>query len=169
MKALATALLALALLPATALAKSGLMLDSTPDGLTAGQSWDARFSYVHNDAVVEPLPGKVPAVRITNTDTGASRTFVARRQHNGMWAARVLFSQPGEWRYTVEGFPPSRDQQAFPPVEIAPKPPAREEPHDPPVVAASTGGGSSFPWGWTIVGGVLAIAGGVLVVRRLRT
>jgi hypothetical protein len=165
MKALATALLALALLPATALAKTGLMLDSTPDGLTAGQSWDARFSYVRNDAVVDPVRGKVPRIRITNSKTGASRTFPARRQHNGLWASRVVFPQPGEWTYAIEGFPPTRQQQEFAPAVIAPKQPADEEP----VVAASTGGGSSFPWGWTIAGAAVAVAGGVLLLRRLRT
>jgi hypothetical protein len=169
MKALATALFILALLPATALAKTGLMLDSTPDGMTAGQSWDARFGFIRNDAVVGPLPGKVPVVRITRTKDGTSLTFRARRMHNGMWAARVLFPKPGEWRYTVEGFPPTRDQGTFEPVNIAPKQqPVREERHNPPVVAASTGGGA-FPWGWTIAGAAVAVAGGVLLVRRLRS
>jgi hypothetical protein len=165
MKALATALLALALLPATALAKTGLMVDSTPDGLTAGQSWDARFQFVRNDGAVDPVGGKVPYVRITRSATGATTNFPARRQHNGMWAARVVFAQPGEYSYSIEGFPPTRYRQAFEPVEIAAKP--RQD--APAVVAASTGGGGSFPWGWTIAGAALALAGGVIVLRRLRT
>ena len=168
MKALAMALLALTLLPAAALAKSGLMLESTPDGLSAGESWDARFSFVHNDAVVEPLPGKVPLVRITSSDSGATRTFTARRQHNGMWAARVLFPQAGEWTYVIEGFPPTRYHQTFEAVYVAPKPAAPAQGQDPPVIAASTGGGS-FPWGWTIAGAALAVLGGVALVRRLRS
>jgi hypothetical protein len=164
MKALATAFVALALLPSTALAKSGLMLESTPDGLAAGQSWDARFEFVRDDASIEPLPGRTPAVRITNSDTGTTRTFPARRQHNGMWAARVLFPESGEWTYAIEGFPPTRYRQTFEPVYVAPKP--RQAP--PPVVAASTGGGS-FPWGWTIAGAAVAVLGGVALLRRLRS
>ena len=168
MKALAIALLALTLLPAAALAKSGLMLDSTPDGLSAGESWDARFAFVRNDAVVEPLPGKVPLVRITSSDSGTTRSFPARRQHNGMWAARVVFPQPGEWTYAIEGFPRTRYAQTFEPVYVAPKPAAPAQGQDPPVLAASTGGGS-FPWGWTAVGAALAVVGGVALVRRLRS
>ena len=137
------------------------MIESTPDGLAAGQSWDARFEFMRNDAVVDPLPGKVPVVRITS-DGGTTLTFRARRQHNGIWAARVVFPQPGEWTYAIEGFPPTRYAQTFEPVYVAPKPQ-----HDPPpIVAASTGGGS-FPWGWTIGGAAIAIAGGVLLLRRL--
>jgi hypothetical protein len=168
MKALAIALLALALLPAAALAKSGLMLESTPDGLSAGQSWDARFSFVRNDSVVEPLAGKVPLVRITGSDSGATRTFSARRQHNGMWAARVVFPRPGEWTYAIEGFPRTRYPQTFEPVYVAPKPAVPAQEQDPSVVAASTGGGS-FPWGWTAAGAALAVVGGVALVRRLRS
>jgi hypothetical protein len=165
MKALAIALLALALLPATALAKTGLMLDSTPDGLMAGQSWDARFEFVRNDGVVGPLPGRVPVVRITSDD-GKTLTFRARRQHNGMWAARVTFPRPGRWSYKVEGFPRAPYPQVFDPVVISPKP--KQDP-PPPVVAASTGGGGSFPWGWTIAGAALAVTAGLIAVQRLRS
>lgn len=164
MKALAVAVLAFALLPATALAKTGLMVDSTPDGLSAGQSWDARFQFVRNDGVVDPVGGKLPYVRITRSATGVSTNFPARLQHNGMWAARVVFAQPGEYSYSIEGFPPTRNRHVFEPVEIAAKP--RQE--APAVVAASTGGAGSFPWGWTIAGAVLVIAGGAIVLRRLR-
>lgn len=168
MKALAAALLALALLPATALAKTGLMLESTPDGLMAGDSWDARFSFVHNDAYVGPLPGKVPVVRITSED-GKTLTFTARRQHNGLWAARVTFPRAGKWRYRIDGFPRTPYPQAFDPVQIArnphPEPAPKPSQDRQRVVAASTGG--SFPWGWTIAGAAVAIAGGVLLLRRL--
>jgi hypothetical protein len=164
MKALATALLALALLPAAALAKSGLMLESTPDGVTAGQPWDARFQFVSNDAAVEPLVGKLPYVRIMSSADGSSMTFPARRAHNGSWVARVVFPRPGEWTYTIKGFPPAPYPQVYDPVQVAPT----EGQAPPAVVAASTAGGSSFPYLWVVAGSALALAAAGLLVRRLR-
>ena len=160
MRALVTAIVLLALVPATAAAKTGISLDSPPDGLTAGDPWDAAFQAIHNDAVVAPASSR-PSVRISSADGTRTLTFAAQQTYKGMWMARVVFPRAGVWTYSIQGFGKLGRRQSWDPVTIkAPGKPA-------PAVSESSGGdGGSFPYGWA--GGAAAVAllaSGLLVVR----
>jgi hypothetical protein len=164
MRALATTIVLLALLPATAAAKTGISLDPPPDGLTAGEPWDAAFQAIHNDAVVDPASSR-PSVRISSADGTRTLTFPAQQTYKGMWMARVVFPKAGVWNYSVRGFGKLGSRQSWDPVTIkaAPGKPA-------PAVATSTGGeGGSFPYGWAGGGAAVALLAAGLLVVRLRS
>jgi hypothetical protein len=157
MKAIATAILLLALIPAAAMAKTGLVIDSTPDGLPAGYQWVPEIQYIRADAPADPRAAHV-AVRITSADNGRSLTFPANRIGVGVWQARVIFPSPGRWEYAVEGFGGRVAPQFWDPVTIAPKMRTAT-----PVVRRD-----AFPLGWVIGGALLASLVGVLLLIRAR-
>ena len=157
MRALATAIVLLALLPAAAAAKTGISIDSTPDGLSAGQPWDLTFQYIRHDAQVTPR-GVTPSVRIVSEDGAQTRSFAAHLTYGGQWSARVVFPRAGVWDYSIQGFGRLVSNQSWDPVTIAA--PAK------PAVTASSNGGASFPYGWAGAGAaVVLLAAGLLVVR----
>jgi hypothetical protein len=160
MKAFTTALLLLALLPAAAAAKSGIMMDSTPTAMVAGEPWDASFQIVRDDVALQPTAGVQPYIRIISSDNGASFKYPARKSHDGLWRARVVFPKAGDWSYSVEGFGPLDERQYFDTVNVAPR-----ASRQPAVLAASSGGGS-FPWGWTAAAAALVLVAGLLALRR---
>ncbi len=163
MKPLATAFVLLALLPAAAVAKTGLSLNPPPDGLKVGEPWDVSLRYIRNDAAVILPPGTHPLVRIVSEKSGRALSFRAHRVIKEVWAAHVLFPAPGRWDYSVEGMGTPIDEQNWEPVTIADRARAPV-----PVAAGSIGGdGSSFPYGWVGAGAAaLLLAAGLLVVRR---
>jgi hypothetical protein len=159
MKALATAIALLALLPATAAAKTGISLNPPPNGTTVGEPWDVTFQYFRNDALVDPR-GVTPSVRIVSDDGAVSRSFPAHLTYKGLWSARVYFPKPGVWNYSIQGFGRASANQSWDPVPVAAQPK--------PAVTTSTEGGS-FPYGWAGGGAALALLAAGLAVVKLRS
>jgi hypothetical protein len=165
MRAVAIAIAALVLLPAGAAAKTGTFMNSTPDGLTAGEPWDVQFGSIRNDAPVEPPAGSTPAVVITSERDGRSARFPAHHLHNGMWITQVVFPHAGRWTYRVTGFGPRAGHQFWDPATILPAPRASK----PREVRAGVGGGDGFPYGWAGGAAAALLLAAGLAVRRLRT
>jgi hypothetical protein len=165
MRAVAIAVLALALLPATAAAKTGISINSTPDGLAAGEPWNVEFEYIRNDKTTDPPAGSRPAVEITSDDGSRTLSFRGHRLRDGQWSARVVFPTAGRWTFKIRGFGAQVGEQFWDPVTILP---AARSSH-PREVQAGVGGGG-FPYGWVGAGAVAALAAaGGLALRRART
>jgi hypothetical protein len=144
MRLLTAAVIAVLLVPVSALAKEGIELSSTPDGLIAGQPWDTDISAVPRRRDLPATHGI--AIHIFKPGSGEQRTFAAARNGSGGYHARVIFPSPGTWTYEVVGLG-RYHQQNWAPVDI--------------------GAGThkaSFPWPW-MVGGAVAMA---LAVARFR-
>lgn len=152
-------LVLLALLPAAAVAKTGISLNPPPDGTTVGEPWDVTFEYIHNDAPVNPR-GVTPSVHILSQDGTISRTFAAHLISNGLWSARVYFPKAAVWNYSIQGFGRAAGNQSWDPVTITA--PAKT------TAALSDGGGDSFPYGWAGGGAAVALLAAGLVVVKLR-
>jgi hypothetical protein len=164
MRALATGIVLLALLPAAAVAKTGISLNPPPDGTTVGEPWDVTFEYIRNDAPVNPR-GVTPSVRMVSQDGAISRTFPAHLTYKGLWSVRVYFPKPGVWTYSIQGFGRAAGKQSWDPVTIAPA-----VKQAPPVAASTTSSnGSSFPYGWAGGGAALVLLASGLGVLKLRS
>jgi hypothetical protein len=157
-----------AMFPAVAAAKTGIVIDSAPQGLPAGDTWTPVIRYIRDDAPVDLPASRHITVRLTSLDSGAELTFPARRLPHAAWQAQVVFPTPGRWRYSVEGFGVKLDNQFWDPVTIAPKAQAV-----PPHRAASQGAATKHPIrqqsssvGWLIGGGGLLLLLGTLVLLR---
>jgi hypothetical protein len=110
------------LLPAAAAAKTGIVIDSTPEGLPAGDTWMPVIRYIRDDGPVDLPASRHITLRLTSLDSGASLTFPAHRIPQAAWQAKVIFPTSGRWRYSVEGFGGNLDNQFWDPVTIAPTP-----------------------------------------------
>ncbi|MGZ4200937.1 MAG: hypothetical protein ACXVRH_02635 [Thermoleophilaceae bacterium] len=139
MKTLLAALVALALIPASA--KEGIELSSLPDFLHAGQTWTTE---IHALA----FPGQPPLPRsgvgIEIDSRGKALRFAGRRLPDGGYRVRVVFPSAGRWSYEVVGLG-RVPQQNWAPVDISP------------AASAPARSGSGFPYGW-VAGGAAAIA-----------
>lgn len=135
----------LLLLPATAAAKSGVVLDSTPQGYEVGEPWVVSITVIRHDARVDLAPTARPSIRIDKQSTGETHTFAFRRQRYGAFRARVVFPSAGIWTYRVTGLGRLVANQGWEPVTIVPRRAAKSHP---PASAASParGGGSSAGW-----------------------
>jgi hypothetical protein len=124
------------------------------DGLGAGDTWKAEVTIMQHG--VTPLVGLKPKVIITNA-SGVRKEFAAKPTGEaGVYVANVKFPSDGEWNYAVwdgfieYGYPQTH---TFAPVQIGP------------------GGGSGFwppLWPFAAAAALAAIAGALLLVRRLR-
>jgi hypothetical protein len=91
-----------------AAARAGCMatagLAPPPDGLDAGERWNARLSILQHG--VRPLDGLRPRITIVNAATGDRTAFAARPAGApGEYRASVVFPSGGTWRYEVwDGF-----------------------------------------------------------------
>ena len=156
MKAIVTAIVLLALLPAAAAAKTGISLNPPPDGTTVGEPWDVTFQYFRNDVLIDPR-GVTPSVLIVSDDGTVRQSLPGHLTYKGLWAARVYFPKPGVWHYSIQGFGRASAKQSWDPVTIAPQP-------KPAVTTSSEGG--SFPYGWAGGGtAVILLAAGLAVVK----
>jgi len=165
MRTLAIAFALLLLVPAAAAAKTGISLNPPPDGLRVGEPWDVSLTYIHNDAVVTKSHAH-PSVEIISQDGSARRSFPARRGPQGTWVAQVFFPHAGTWNFEVHGLGQASADQYWDPVQIASRA-GKAAPRKPPLAAADVSGGSSFPFGWVgAFAALLALAAGLLVVRR---
>jgi hypothetical protein len=162
-----------------------------PQGIAPGTTWSAEITVLQHG--VQPLPNQKtaqPTLTIVNTESGAERTFVARRTKDpAVYVAEVVFPAAGSWRYEVfddftseGGQPvPCARTHTFAAVDIggpagggSQTPPSSGEPAPAPaqpVPSAATGDDGGFPV-WPVVGAVLAglaaIAASVLLLRRRR-
>jgi hypothetical protein len=168
---LAGAVMLSAMFAAGAVAKSGLVIDSTPVGLPAGDTWMPVIRYIRDDRPVDLPASRHITLRLTSLDSRVSLTFPAHRLSPAAWQARVVFPTPGRWRYSVEGFGERLDNQFWDPVTIAPKPHAASTyPAAPPGAPAEHPIRQQSPSvGWLIGGtGVLSLLGALLLLRRRR-
>jgi hypothetical protein len=165
MRALATAIVLLALMPAAAGAKTGISLNPPPDGLAVGEPWDVSFQYIRNDVQVDPAGPVKPSVSITSEDSGRTQSFAAQRTHKGLWTARVVFPRPGVWDYSIQGLGKVASAQSWNPVTIK----AARGKLAPVAASSGGGGGGSFPYGWVGGGAAVALLAGGLLVMRLRS
>jgi hypothetical protein len=153
----------LLLLPAAAAAKSGIVLDTTPQGYTAGEPWVVSVTAIRADARVALPRTATPAIRIDKQNAGETHSFAAQRRHDGTYLARVVFPSSGVWTYNVTGVGRLAANQGWEPVTILPAKAAN------PGTSASgvTGnGGGGFPLGWIAAASPIIIALGVFLQRR---
>jgi hypothetical protein len=159
MRLLAPVVASLLLLPSIAAAKSGVVLDSTPQGYEVGEPWVVSITVIHNDARVALPRTARPAIRIDKQSTGEAHVFAFRRQHDGASTARVVFSSAGGWTYRVTGLGRLVANQGWEPVTIVP------------VRAAKSNGSvsSSAPErrGASSAGWIAGAAGGAFVLALL--
>jgi hypothetical protein len=163
MRLLVVIIASLILLPATAAAKSGIVLDSTPQGYAVGEPWAVRVTAIRHDArVVLPRTAK-PAIRIDKRNAHETHTFVAHRQRDGSQLARVVFPSSGVWTYNVIGVGRLGADQGWEPVTIFP---AQAASSGASVSKPEGDGGGGFPLGWIAAASPIIIALSVFVERR---
>ena len=165
MRPLAFALLALLLVPVSAAGKEPdapvrVLWNSTPDGVQAGGSWDARLSLLRGPGGF--YDGKArPVIVVTELATGAEeRVPMAVDVPPNTFRAAVGFPRAGRYEVAVAGFDP-RDPERFAdvgqPVHVEPVPPA------------ASGGGGWWPWAVVVVGAAgVALLGGGWSIQRVR-
>jgi len=163
MRLLALIVASLLLLPATAAAKSGILLDSTPQGYTVGEPWVVSVAAIRHDARVALPRTATPAIRIEKQNTGETHTFAVRRQRDGIYAARVVFPSRGVWTYSVIGIGRLGADQGWEPVTIRPD---RAASSSASVTGVQQNGGTGFPLGWIAAASPIIIALGLLIERR---
>ena len=139
------ALVALALIPASASAKEGIELSSLPDFLHAGQPWDTEIHALPFPGQ-PPLPAQGVGIEIRDLGSGRALRFPGERLPDLGYHVHVVFPSAGRWSYQVVGLG-RVPQQNWAPVDISP---AASAP-------ARSGSSSGFPYGW-VAGGAAAIA-----------
>ncbi|HEX8857132.1 MAG TPA: hypothetical protein VF752_16175 [Thermoleophilaceae bacterium] len=154
--AVAVAALALA---APALAKEGVSLSSTPDGLAPGQDWNVRITPIFHDGGGPPSGPK--GIAIQRGASGHWLRFPAHRVSGGDYEATVSFPREGRWTYKVTGF--GLANQYFDPVVIERSVPVPAASH------SDGGGGDGFPFAAVFggLGGLLVLGLGAVAIRRV--
>ena len=94
-----------AALAATGTASAGgfatVGVDPLPTGVDAGDTWRTEITVLQHG--VTPLDGLSPVVTISDQTGGESRDFTATPTgKSGVYEARVVFPQAGEWNVAVE-------------------------------------------------------------------
>ena len=139
-----------------------------PAGIAPGTTWTAEMTVLlHGINALPNAKTAQPTLTIVNTETGASKTFVARGTNDPVvFVADVVFPSAGSWRYEVYddfssegGQPvPCAQTHTFSAVTVGGpagggSTPSGPKPAAPVPATVSTGDG--FPI-WPVVGGVLA-------------
>ena len=163
MRLLAVIIISLLLLPSTAAAKSGIVLDFTPQGYTVGEPWIVSVTAIRHDARVALPRTTKAAIRIDKQNGEATHTFAARRQRDGTQLARVVFPSAGIWTYRVVGIGRLGANQGWEPVTIRS---AHAESSGASISNADEHGGSGFPLGAIAAASPIIIALGVFIARR---
>jgi len=165
MRPFVLALLALLLVPVSAAGKEPdapvrVLWNSTPDGVQAGGSWDARLSLLQGPGGFYGRRAR-PVIVVTELATGAEeRVPMAVDVSPNTFKAKVRFPGAGRYEVAVAGFDP-RDPERFAdvgrPVRVEPVPPA------------ASGGGEWWPWAVVVVGAAgVALLGGGWSIQRVR-
>jgi hypothetical protein len=163
MRFLISIVVSLLLLPSIAFAKSGVVLDSTPQGYAVGEPWVVGITMIRSDARVNLPSGARPAIRIEKQKTGETHTFAFRRQPYGSFTARVVFPSAGIWTYSVAGLGRRAASQGWEPATIVP---ARTASSHAGVSEGARDPGSGFPSGWILAAAAVIIALGLLLTWR---
>ena len=163
MRSTAVALLALLLVPVAASGKEPdapvrVLWNSTPDGVRAGDAWDARLSLLQGPGGL--YAGKVrPAIVLTELATRAEgRVPMVVDVSPNTFRAVVEFPRPGRYKVAVTGFDP-RDPERIVDIDR----PVRVEPA-PKSMATAASGAAWWPWA-VLVAALLASA---WAIRRAR-
>jgi LPXTG-motif cell wall-anchored protein len=154
-----------------------------PTGISPGTTWTAELTVLQHGVNALPNASKArPTVTIVNTETGTKKTFTAHGTKNPeVFVADVVFPTAGSWRYEVYddfsswgGEPaPCAQTHSFAALTVGgpagggtPPGPTPAEP-----VAASASTGDGFPV-WPVLAGALAalaLAAGMMLLRRRST
>jgi hypothetical protein len=153
---LSIAFAAALVLPAAALGGgwATVQLDSTPDGLSAGQAWSVQLTVLQHGRT--PLEGITPTIRVMGPNGDRSFT-AAPTSRPGVYAAEVVFPSAGTWDWEIwDGF---SQTHTYYPVQVGP--------------ADGGAGDGGFSWWAPAPGaGALALAAlgalAFLLVRRRR-
>ena len=87
--------------PASAGGWATVGLASTPEGVSAGETWEAEITVLRHG--VTPTDGAAPSLTIRNRGTGMSETFPAEAAgETGVYTARVVFPEAGRWSFEVD-------------------------------------------------------------------
>ena len=162
MRPLALALLALLLVPATAVGEQPnapvrVLWNSTPDDTRARGTWDARLSVLQGPGGLYRGTAR-PVIIVTELAGGAERRvpMVVDVPPN-TFRATVAFPREGFYEVAVAGFDP-RDPARL--TDIGP--PVRIEPAPRP--AAANASGASWPWALAVA----ALLAGAWSIQRVR-
>jgi hypothetical protein len=167
MRPLALALLALLLVPVSAAGKDPnapvrVLWNSTPDGIRAHGTWDARLSVLQGPG---GLPGSDarPVIVVTQLATGAERRvrMIVDAPPN-TFRATVAFPPAGLYGVGVAGFDP-RDRARLTDIGA----PVRIEPAPRPAAATNTSG-ASWPWALVLGAAIAALVACAWSIRRVR-
>jgi hypothetical protein len=166
MRPLVAALLALLLVPAGAAAKNPdapvrVLWNSTPDGVQAGGTWDARLSLLRGPG---GFGGEQVRPRIVVTELASRaerRVPMTVDVPPSTFKASVSFPRAGFYSVAVTGFDPrhpARLAKLGPPVGIEPAP----------TQAAATGRAGGASWLWFLLAGatLAALLAGTWSIRR---
>jgi hypothetical protein len=163
MRPVALALLALLLVPATAVGREPdapvrVLWNSKPDHVGARGTWDARLSVLQGPGGLYRGTAR-PVIVVTELAGGAERRvpMVVDVPPN-TFRATVTFPREGFYEVAVAGFDP-RD-----PARLDIGPPVRIEPAPRPAAAAADAGGAS--WSWALA--VAALLAGAWSIQRVR-
>jgi hypothetical protein len=167
MRPLALALLALLLVPVTAVGKEPndpvrMLWNSTPDDIRARGTWDARLSVLQGPGGL--YGGKArPVIVVTELAGGAERRvpMIVDVAPN-TFRATVPFPRAGLYEVAVAGFDP-RDPARFSDIGA----PVRIEPA-PALAAAASAGGASWPWAPVVGAAIAALLAGAWRIQRVR-
>lgn len=87
--------------PASAGGWATVGLASTPEGVGAGETWEAEITVLRHG--VTPTDGAAPSLTIRNADSELSETFGAEPTgETGVYVARVVFPSTGTWSYEID-------------------------------------------------------------------
>jgi hypothetical protein len=129
-------------------------LSSQPTGIGPGDSWSPEITVLQHGRT--PLEGLTPTITISESGTGATRSFTATATDEpGVYAARVVFPQSGDWNVAVETGWWGEGNLTFGPVTV----------EDGPAGGLAS---ASFPVLPLALGALLValLAGGTIVLRR---
>jgi len=131
-------------------------LDSTPEGVKAGEPWRVKLTVLQHGRT--PLDNVQPTLTIRNGE--ARKTFDAvKTSKPGEYAVTVTFPSAGRWVYEVDDGFISGQPHTFKPVDIGASASAATPPAD-------DGGGVNGTW--LAIGVALLLAAGVLLLVRRR-
>jgi hypothetical protein len=159
--------LALLLVPVSAAGKDPnapvrVLWNSTPDGIRARGTWDARLSVLQGPG---GLPGgdARPVIVVTQLASGAERRvrMIVDVPPN-TFRATVAFPRASLYGVGVAGFDP-RDRARLTDIGV----PVRIEPAPRPAAATNTSG-ASWPWVLVLGAAIAALVAGAWSIQRVR-
>jgi hypothetical protein len=168
MRPLVVALLALLLVPVGAVGKdpngsARVLANSTPHGIRAGETWDARLSLLQGPGGFSSEKAR-PVIVVTELGGGAERRVpMTVDVPPNTFRATVPFPRTGLYEVAVARFDP-RDPARF--VDVGPS--VRIEPAASLTAAGPSAGDTSWRWALAAAIAITALLVGSWSVQRLR-